>query len=170
MKLKIIYSIMIIFLFIGCGYKPITHYTKDYLGNNIFVNIKIDLTDPENSVLLKDAIYEAVLNRLQSKIVEKKKKSTTKLDIKLKRISFKPLQYNKDGYIILYRAKVYLKIKYKIKDFKEKEITSFGIYDFPVEANSILSDIKRFDSIKFASEKALDEFISEISIEAVLKN
>jgi hypothetical protein len=123
--------------------------------------------DTENSVLIKDAVYEAVVSRLQSRIVQSKDEATTLLNLKLKKVSFLPLQYNRDGYVILYRVKVSLDIKYKIQKFETKNLISSGVYDFPIAPDSILSDIKRFDSIKFASIKALDKFISQISIESI---
>ncbi len=154
----------------GCGYKPSSYYTKKILGNKIYTEVYIDINDPENSVLIKDAVNEAIVSRFRSHIVDKKDLANTIFYIKFKSKSFTPIAYDKDGYVVAYKTKVLLNITYIDKTGKKDSFDVSGTYDFPIEANSVISDAKRFEAIKFASYKAISEFISKISVKGVKSN
>jgi hypothetical protein len=161
MRISLIF--LLFTLFFGCGYKPSSIYTKEILGKGVFVDIFIDNKEPENAVLIKDAINEAVVNRMRSRVVSSKEASS-KLYVKLKSISFIPIQYNRDGYIVRYRVKTKLSIDYSLSNSKSGNMEVFGDYDFIIEPNSSISDAKRFEAIKISSYKALDDFVSRIAI------
>ena len=154
----------ILLVMVGCGYKPSLYYTKKILGDKIYAQVYIDIKDPENSVLIKDAINEAIVSKFKSKIVDKKDIANTLLYVKFKSKSFIPIAYDKDGYVVAYKTKVVLNIAYVDKTGKKDSFDVSGTYDFPIEANSVISDTKRFEAIKFASYKAISEFISKISV------
>jgi hypothetical protein len=164
--MKIIYF-LIPFLLIGCGYKPSSVYTKKVLGSNIHVSAKISRTDPKNSVLIKDAVNEAVIGRFNAKLVDKKE-ADTDLIVSIGSVSFTALSYDNDGYVISYKAKVVLNATYKTSSGKSKSFSTTGEFDFPIEANSVISDSKRFEAIKFASSDAINEIISKISIIGIM--
>ncbi len=159
--------VLSLLVFSGCGYRPSSYYTKQVLGDKIYAKVLIDINDPENSVLIKDAVNEAIVNRFKSKIAKKKEFSNTDLIVKFKSKSFAPIAYDKDGYVIAYKAKVSLNISYRDKFGKKGNMNVKGSYDFPIEANSVISDTKRFEAIKFASYKALSEFISKMSVKGM---
>ncbi|NPA74035.1 MAG: hypothetical protein GXO12_04920 [Epsilonproteobacteria bacterium] len=161
--------ILSVFLFLGCGYKPSSYYTKRVIGDKIYAKVLIDINDPENSVLIKDAINEAIVTKFKSSITDDPAKSNSKFIVKFKSKSFEPIAYDKDGYVVSYKAKVSLNITYIDKFGKKQNMDVKGTYDFPIEANSIISDSKRFEAIKFASYKAISEFISKIAIEGMIK-
>ncbi len=142
------------------------YYSKDILGDKIFVEVQTSLEDPENTVLIRDAINEAVIMKFRSHIVPKKD-ATSILSMKLKRVSFLPIQYDKNGYVIAYKTYVDLLTKYRDKNGQSGKILSRGDYDFAIESNSVISDTKRFEAIKNASYKAVDEFISKLSIKGI---
>lgn len=154
-------------MFTGCGYRPSSYYTKKILGDKIYTEVYIDINDPENSVLIKDAINEAVVSRFRSKIVDKIDEANTLFYVKFKSKSFTPIAYDNDGYVVAYKAKVSLEITYVDKAGKKDSFDVSGTYDFPIEANSVISDSKRFEAIKFASYKAISEFISKLSVKGV---
>jgi hypothetical protein len=153
-------------IFISCGYKPTSIYTKQILGDKLYTEVKISLKDPENSVLIKDAINEAVVSQFRSKI-SSKKDANSKLYITLNTVKFMPIQYDKNGYVIAYKTYVGLKSEYVDINGNRSSLNSKGDYDFPIESNSLISDTKRFEAIKFASQKALDELQSLIAIKAI---
>ncbi len=158
-----ILSSLLIFVFIGCGYKPSVEYTRKVLGERIHVNVSISRKDPKNSVLIKDAVNEAVVGRFGSKLSDEKS-ADTNLDVTIGSTSFTPTAYDADGYVISYKAKVTLKTIYKTKNGLTKSFNTSGEYDFPIEANSVISDTKRFEAIKYASMDAINEIISKIAI------
>jgi hypothetical protein len=167
---RILFLIIVVF-FNACGYKPSSYYSKQVLGENIYADVKISIKDPENSVLIKDAINEAILSRFKGKITSHEEFADSKLYIELSSITFAAINYDKNGYAIAYKAKATLKIEYVPKNSSNKKSLSvWGDYDFPIEANSVISDTKRFEAIKFASLKAIDEFISQISIKGIKGN
>ena len=141
-------------------------HSKEILGNHIFVEVKTSLKDPENTVLIRDAVNEAVITRFRSRIVPRANADST-LQMELKRVSFLPIQYDKNGYVIAYKTYVDLLTHYRDKNGKSGTITSRGDYDFAIESNSVISDTKRFEAIKNASYKAVDEFISKLSVKGI---
>ncbi len=162
---RFIYTTILILL-VGCGYKPTAVYTKNVLGDRIYAYVETSLQDPENSVLIKDAINEAIINKFHSKL-SSKESATARLRIKLDRVRFVPIDYDKNGYVIAYKTLVNLKTTYVDIKGSKRVINSSGDYDFNIESNSIISDTKRFNAIKEASQKAIDAFISKISINGV---
>ncbi len=164
--MRIILSVFILLFFISCGYKPTSVYTKEALGESIYAQVEISLSDPENSVLIKDAVNEAIVSQFRSKIVPKER-ADSEFYITLNSVSFVPIQYDTNGYVIAYKTYVGLKTRYIDRDKKEHNIYTQGNYDFPIESNSLISDTKRFEAIKFASQKALDSVRSKIAIKAL---
>ncbi len=163
---KVFWILIFSLLFVSCGYKPTSIYTKKVLGNKIYADIEVSLEDPENSVLIRDAVNEAIINKFRAELVSKDK-ATSKLFVKLNSVSFSPVEYDRNGYVVAYKTIVVLLTRYVDHSSKENIIRSIGDYDFSIESNSIISDIKRFDAIERASQKALDALISQISIKGV---
>ena len=168
-KVGKILTVLILFIFfVGCGYRPSSQYSKRILGNKIYAEVFIDVHNPENSVLIKDAVNEAIVAEFKSKIVDKKDEANSEFFVKFNSISFTPTAYDPNGYVVAYRATVSLNIIYIDKFGKKGTFNVSGIYDFSIEANSVISDTKRFDAIKFASYKAIGEFVSKVAIKGIL--
>ncbi len=164
--MKFVY-IFLAFLFIGCGYKPSSLYTKRVLGENIHVDALISRKDPKNSVLIKDAISEAIVGRFGAKLSDKKE-ADTNLVVSIGSVSFTPTVYDQDGYVIAYKTRVTLNTSYKTTKNSIERFSTTGEFDFPIEANSVISDTKRFEAIKSASKDAVNELISKISIMGIM--
>lgn len=147
----------------SCGYKPSSKYAREILGNKISTSIVVSQTNPENSVIIKDAVDRAIIEVFHASLV-KKRYSTTHLVINMSTPSYAPLQYDHNGFIISYRATITLKISRESKDLK-KNYTSRGTYDFSILPNSVLTDQARFDAIKFSSFKAISAFVAQVSAE-----
>ena len=158
--------ILLSFLICSCGYKPTSIYTKEVLGESIYAEVEISLEDPENSVIIKDAVNEAIASQFHS-ITSRKKNATAKLYLVLNSVSFVPIEYDKNGYVTAYKTYVSLQSRYIDKENNRHTINTSGNYDFPIESNSLISDTKRFEAIKFASQKALDELRSKIAIRRI---
>jgi hypothetical protein len=145
---------------VGCGYKPLKRYTHDVLGEKIYTHVSIYLRDPENAVLIRDAVNEAILDRFGRSLV-KEDQAQSKIYVTIAKVYFTPLEYDKYGYVIYYRNKVILRFTL-VKDGKKRTITTSGLYDFPIEPNSIITDTLRYIAIKESATKAIDRFISRI--------
>lgn len=165
--MKILY-LLVAFLLLGCGYKPSSLYTKRVLSENIHVDATISRSDPKNSVLIKDAVNEAVVGRFGAKLSDKKS-ADTNLVVSIGSVSFSPTVYNEDGYVIAYKATVTLNSSFKDDKGEVKKFSTVGEFNFPIEANSVISDTKRFEAIKNASRDAINEIVSKISIMGIMR-
>lgn len=153
----------------ACGYKPSSYYAKQQIKGKVFVNLIIDLKDPRNAVLIKDAMNEILVHRLDSKIVYDKTLADTIMDVKLNSVSMTVLQDDADGNDILYKATVGVYVKYS-NEFGTKTFNVTGDYDFSIDDDTTISDTKRFEAIKSAASEALEEVISKIAIQSLKKD
>lgn len=172
MNIKILRSCFILFsivltmlAFSGCGYKPASYYAKKEINGNVYVNLIVNLSDPKNSVLIKDALNELLVNKLDSRLVYKESEANTVMNIKLNSVSLSELSYGDDGYVKLYKAIVNIAVDYKKENEVRRNLTVSGRYDFSIDDGATISETKRFEAIKSASSKALDEVISKIAVQ-----
>lgn len=147
----------------GCGYRPSAHYTKDVVGETVSTQVVISMTDPENTVIIKDAMDEAVIMRFRTSLRDRAH-AQTHLQIALQNVSFSPLQFDANGYIISYRTKIILQVMRKRGAYM-KNYTAKGTYDFAIDPNAIISDQQRFEAIRQSSAKALDSFVAQVAAE-----
>ena len=150
-------------LLTGCGYLPSSKEARKVVGENVSTEVRISMTDPENTVVLKDALDEAVIQRFQTSL-RHHKDSTTHLIINLKSIAFSALQYDNNGYIVSYRTTINLLITKQTKNFT-KNYSSKGNYDFRIDPNAIITDQQRFEAIQKSAAKALDSFVAQVAAE-----
>ena len=165
--LKFFVTLIFISLMTACGYKPSAKYAREVTGDSISTSVVISAQDPENTVLIKDAIDSAIIEIFHASL-KKRSEAITHLTISLSKPSYSPIQYNSDGYVIAYRATTTLKILRESEN-STKNYTAAGSYDFSIVANSILTDQERFDAIKFSSIKAIISFIAQVSAEGAKK-
>ncbi|PLY08833.1 MAG: hypothetical protein C0625_01320 [Arcobacter sp.] len=165
---QLLFSFFLVFFITACGYKPSSQYAKEQLKGKIFVNLIIDLQDPRNAVLIKDAMNEIIIHRLDSKIVYDKSIADTIMDIKLNSVTMTVLQDDASGYNKLYKAVVSIYVKYTNKK-KSDSFDVTGDYDFSIDDGTTITDTKRFEAIKNAATKALEEVISKIAVSSFKK-
>ncbi len=167
MKRVIVLLTFAIFL-VGCGYKPTSHYAKQKVKGNVFVDMHISIEDPKNSVIIKDTMTEILINRFGAKLVYDKSIADTLFYLKLNSVSMQVLQYDEDGFEQLYRAHVNIDVNYSSNTDKGS-VTVSGIHDFSVDGQDEITEIQRFDAIRNASSKALEEVMSKIAVETFRK-
>lgn len=152
-----------VLLLCGCGYQPLARYGEQYFGDRIFIEIAINYRDPENSVLIKDALLEAIIRRLGASIAPTIEVADSRIHVSIQNIRFASLAENIDGFTSFYRTFVTLHFNYEDKHGKKAEMSTIGRYTFSMQENSILTDARRLDAIEEASMQALDLFITKIS-------
>lgn len=153
-------------LLTACGYKPSSHYTSEILGERVHTEIDVSLSDPENSVLTKDALNRALRTRLK-RIVTQKKQADSTIRVKYDKIHFTPLQYDKNGYVVYYQAQITLGFTF-IKGDKRENRQIIGRYEFPIRASATISNDLRLKAIENGSLKALDQFIAYLSAKGLI--
>jgi hypothetical protein len=155
--------VVIMMAFNACGYKPSSKYARSVVGEKISTQVTISAQDPQNTVLIKDAVDSAIVEIFHASLTDKAH-ADTHLSFSLNPPSYSAIQYNTDGYIIAYRATIILNITRETKNSK-KRYTAKGTYDFSVVPNAVITDQERFDAIKFSAIKAISSFIAQISAE-----
>ena len=160
---QLLFIVLSLSLIVGCGYKPSSKYAREVVGEKISTAVVISAQDPENTVIIKDAVDAAIIEIFHSSLVDKRY-STTHLIFKISQPSYAPIQYNSDGYIIAYRASINLGIV-RQSDGESKNYTAHGTYDFNIEEKAVISDQERFNAIKYSSAKAIASFVAQVSAE-----
>jgi len=161
--LKILLVTLVLLELSGCGYKPSSKYSRKVVGEKISTNVIISAQDPENTVLIKDAVDRAIIETFRASLVEKKF-ATTHLTFSISEPRYTPIQYNADGFVIAYRATIILHIIRETKDIR-KNYHARGTYDFTIAPNAVITDQERFDAIKYSTQKAIASFIAQVSAE-----
>jgi len=160
---KLLSSFLVLFFIVGCGYTPASKHARKVVGTRLFVEVTVSLEDPENAVLIKDATRKAVVTRFHSSLVPEEQ-ALTHLRVELSSITFSALQYDSNGYVVVYRANVVLNVIRKSAG-EEKSYSAKGNHDFTIEPNAVITDAQRFDAIRSGSLKALDSFIAQVGAE-----
>jgi outer membrane lipopolysaccharide assembly protein LptE/RlpB len=166
--LTIHYSLFILLalMLTACGYKPSSHFTSKTIGKKVYTEIAVSLSDPENAVLIKDALGRALYSRLKSLATTKEEADST-IRVVYDSIKFHPLQYDKNGYVVYYQANIRLKFELIREDNKEERFI-VGRYEFPIRPSAIISNDLRLKAIERGSIRALDQFIAYVSSKGLL--
>lgn len=156
----------IVMVIMGCGYYvPASQYARNVLGEGVSTEVKVSMEDPQNTVLIKDAVDTAVITKFRVNVTSKEN-AQTHLTVRILGVGFTPLRYDLNGYVSTYRASVVLGIHRQSSE-KQQEYTASGVYDFDIAANAILSDQARFTAIQEGATKALDGFIAQVAAQGV---
>lgn len=156
-------SLILLLILQGCGYKPTARYAKAVLGTKVSVSVDVYSVDPENSVIIKDAVLQALITRFRI-VPTQNQFSVTHLDVKLKRVTETAIEYDFNGYVVAKRITVTLMVNRLTKGVKKSYNVS-GLFDFSIEPNATVSDSDRFKAIKRASLKAIDALIVQLAVE-----
>ncbi len=161
--IKIIFLFLIIFGFVSCGYQPSSKFARQTLGEKISTSVIISALDPENTVLIKDAVDNAIIQVFHASVVDKNH-SDTHLILNMSSPIYVPIIYNTDGYITGYRMQITLYIT-RLHGGVSTKYTTRGYHDFEVAPNAIVTDKDRFDAIRFSAVKAIRAFVAQVSAE-----
>jgi hypothetical protein len=149
----------------GCGYAPASHYAKIVVGKSVSTEVVIRAEDPQNTVIIKDAVDMAIITKFRTALVSREV-AETHLKFQISSVIFTPLRYDMNGYVITYRTTVTMNIE-RTSATEKKNYGVTGMYDFNIEPNAIISDQARFDAIAFASQKAVDGFIAQVASQGI---
>ncbi len=151
------------FFIAACGYVPTSKLAQTIFDDKIYVNVELSLRDPKNSIFVADTLREMISSKLGKKLALKHEASDL-INVRMSNLEFLPLIYDKNGYVIKYKARLDLDFNVVFKNGKSESFSTSGSYNFDITPNSIISDNIRTQAIKNASSEAFDEFISIIAI------
>jgi len=152
---------LLLIAFVGCGYRPSAKYARETLGEKVSTFIVISKEDPENSVLVKDAVDAALIDTFHTQLTTRDK-SDSHLVISISNPTYSPIQYDQNGFVTAYRMNITLYIT-QYKNGKSRKYSSNGSYDFAIEPNAVISDQQRFNAIRYAAKKAIVSFVAQVS-------
>lgn len=159
--------IFVITFLSACGYKPSAKYARSVVGEKVSTSIIISSEDPENTVVIKDAVDAAVIETFHASLVSRNY-SDTHLEFSISSPSYSAIQYDTNGYIVAYRATIVLRILRTTKELK-KRYSAKGTYDFTISPNAVITDQERYDAIKNSASKAISSFVAQVSAEGSRK-
>ncbi|MFA6144914.1 MAG: LPS assembly lipoprotein LptE [Sulfurimonas sp.] len=159
MKLLLVFILLVTMS--GCGYAPASHYAKIVVGKSVSTEVVIRAEDPQNTVIIKDAVDMAIITKFRTALVSKGT-ANTHLKFQISSVSFTPLRYDMNGYVVTYRTTVAMSIE-RTSAVDKGNYNVSGVYDFNIEPNAIISDQARFDAIRFASQKCVDAFSAQVA-------
>lgn len=162
-----LYLFLTVTLFVGCGYKPSSSYAKTAIEGNVYVDLKIDIDNSQNSVLVKDAMNEMVLNEFNASLTNNKKEADTFILVDLSGVSHSSISTGDDGYTKSYRTTVSIKVSYNKINEEIKTVSVSDYYDYTVDSDSVITDQKKKVAVKIASTKALSNIFSKIAIKSM---
>jgi len=149
--------------FVACGYAPTSKIANNIFDEKVYVNVELSMQDPKNSIFVADTLKEMVISKLGRKLALKHEADDI-INVRMNNLEFIPLAYDKNGYVISYKARLNLDFNVVFKDGSSQVFSTSGSYNFEISPNSIISDSARYDAIRAASSEAFDEFISVIAI------
>jgi len=165
-SIKILFLLLSSSLFImsGCGYKPSVYYAKNEITGKVYVDLVMDMENSRNSVLVKDAMNEMILNRFNAQLTQNKDEADTYVVVQLGRVSHSVMASDNEGYAKTYRANVSISVQYQKKDGVKKYVSVSNYYDYNVEADALVSDQQKEEAVKNAAVKALGDLFSKIAV------
>lgn len=163
MKKSFLYLVLIVF-FIGCGYKPASHYAKKEINGLVYTNIVVNIDSTSNSVLLKDTMNEIILTKLGASLTNNKKEADTIVDLNLSGVQHTTLTSDNEGYARSYRANVVILVKYTNKNKVTKSFTISDYYDYSVQSDASVSEQTKDNAVNNAVKKALEELVSKLAV------
>lgn len=162
------YRIFFIFFAIyvsGCGYKPMSYYANKALGEKVYVELIVNLENPEESVKIKDLVNEAIVSRFHSRVTNKSEADSI-LKVNVKNIQDTIIGTNTQGIATFYR--VFLNISFSFNhNGKAFSFANQGYYDYAASLGSpTITYNNRSNAIIEAARQSLDRFISQIGYSA----
>ena len=154
---------LVLVLFSACGYRPSAKFARGIVGEKISTSVRISAQDPENTVIIKDAVDSAIIESFHASLVERSQ-SESHLDLSISKPTYTPVQYDANGYIVGYRTTIVLNI-IRYHNGLSKKYFARGTYDFTIVANAVITDLERFEAIRNSSSKAIKSFIAQVSAE-----
>jgi outer membrane lipopolysaccharide assembly protein LptE/RlpB len=161
------YSLFILatMLLTACGYKPVSHSTKQTITAPLYLKVKLSNKEPDSGISLRDTLYQAIIYRLGVSTTTNSSASS-RLIVSYNHISYTALGYDSNGYVERYRVNVSTRfdlttqgrhISRVIKTTQEADVTP----------SALESSRAKREAIKACTEKAVDQFVAFIAAESV---
>ena len=156
-------ALALVMLLSGCGYKPSAFYAKQVLGETVYVDVVALPSDPENAIIIKDSLMQALMSRFRV-AVRDRSHAQSFLSVSIGVLQFTPIEYNENGFVISQRCTTSFIIT-RTRGGKSATYNVMGTFDFNIDPNGIVSETQRFEAIRFSSLKAVDALVTQLAVE-----
>jgi hypothetical protein len=157
--LRLLALFTLFFLLAACGYKPADRYAQNLIGETVFADVQISLSDPAAGPILIDAVNEALVTKLNRRLVDRESADAI-IHIKNGRYAIYSLETDAEGFVATYRSSVSMNVT--VYGRIERSFNISGTHDFPVSDASVLSDAQKTNAVREASLRALDMLIANL--------
>lgn len=158
-----IFALIFALFFVGCGYKPVAYFSKKALGDGVYVALKVNVANTENSVEIKDLLNQLIVSRFQRKLVDKKDADTI-IKLEITDVSDSSIATNTDGFTTFYRVTIRVKFEYdnRLKQSKVFYNTAYQDYAVSLE-DPLITYNNKLEAIRDASSQCIDRFLTQIA-------
>ena len=159
--MRLLFALLLSFLIVGCGYKPVVEYSKTLFEEPVFVKVKLDPEDASIGEYLQDEIAKMAINRLNLSITKNVHKAKSYILVNSYTINTTPVTKDDNGNVIRYSINAAIEFAVKDKEgFWSKNIVSNEYV--AVKAESSVSVSAKDKASKLAIKKALDIFVMAV--------
>lgn len=164
MFVRYVFTSILALLLSGCGYAPVAHYAQRALGDSIYVDLKINLANTENSVEMRDLLYRTVVTRFQKEI-KGKEEADSIINAVITSITDSSIATNSSGFTTFYRASVTINFKITNKATRgERTFTNSAYYDYAVSfTDPTITYNNRLEAISEATSQCVDRLIAQVA-------
>jgi hypothetical protein len=151
----------------GCaGYMPVARYARVTLPDPVYVGINLSGEEPRNGIYIKDEISKMVTGRFHNHLVKNKELSGSQIYVTRYKISYSPINYDKDGFVTRYKVDTNMDLKlYTSKGILDKKVSASE--DVTIQSSSLLNSAAKERAIRASIQKALDKFVDLIAKEGI---
>ena len=162
--LKNIFLFLVVVFFIGCGYKPTSYYAKDAISGLVYVELSLNVDNSKDSISIKDAVNELVLNQFEANLTKDRSKADTFIMAKLNTIGYSVISSDTLGFANRYRVTVTLSLEYHKKGQETKTFKVSNFDDYFIDNDSSVADTNKQNAITNAILNALEDIFSKIAL------
>ncbi|MEO1941920.1 MAG: hypothetical protein ABGW77_03405 [Campylobacterales bacterium] len=152
-------------LLAGCGYQPATNYQKRVLGEEIGLKYRVSADNPEEGAFLRDGLIENIYTVLNDQLGE----GGSVIKVSVSRMEVTPLDYDRNGYPILYRSEVELEVEVEGIDKKIRHYRATGSYDFATTPEGVINHQLKLTAFRRATSTAIRKLLAKIAVDGYRK-
>ena len=161
--MKPLVALAFVMFFAGCGYYPVARFAKKALNDNLYVELKVNSANTENSVEIKDLLNKLIVSRFQKNLASKDDADTI-ITVEIVSVRDSSIATNNDGFTTFYRVNVRVKFFYKNKRGDEREFYNSAYQDYAVSLEDpLITYANKLEAIKEASSQCVDKFLTQIA-------
>ncbi|STO96817.1 lipoprotein [Helicobacter canis] len=162
---RLIALVAIMLALTSCGYVPSATYAQKALGERVYVELKVNLPNPENSVELKDLMNKIIISRFQIR-VSSKEDADSIITVAINKIVDTTFALSSSAFTTYYRVNAYVTYTYDNKKGTKRTFEGSGYYDYNVSLDNPLTTYNnRYYAINQAFTQTVDQFVAQISFD-----